>query len=173
MADKGCMAKSQMYCCKNIWFLASCSCMHGFYFFILCHVFSAPVFNHSVVREPFICSSKASVADSEGVFVCVQEQKCCSIGFWGSWMVELWCFRTLYRCSVHHRTPKYKLEQTKSFWATVCMNYIVTFFTLSVLCDLVLSVWRHLWKLLVSYTSFLHLAILYTSRHSWCRYNNW
>ncbi len=177
MADKGCMAKSQMYCCKNIWFLASCSCMHGFYFFLLCPEFNAPVCNHSGVQELLICCSEVSVLTAKECLYVYRNRNVAVLAFDGqldgaqNYYVSELCTDILYINT--------QLQNINLKWASqipLCYSLYELhshfFHAFPTLCD-VLSVWRHLWKLVfLYYFFFLHPASLYTSRHSWCRYNN-
>ncbi len=94
----------------------------------------------------------------------------------GSWMVcRNYCFRALYRYSLHqHTTPKYKLKMSKNDPSELQFVWI----TQSLFSRFSNSVWsctlgsKALVKTCFLILLFLHPASLYTSRHSWCRYNN-
>lgn len=127
-------------------FLANCSCMHGFYFFILCPVFNAPVCNIQVCKSCLFVVLKQLYWQRRSVCMCTGTEM---LQYWlstGSWML---CRTTMY---INTQLQNIKLKWTSQIPLSYSLYELHSHFfhTFPTLCDLVLSVWRHLF----SYTTF-------------------
>lgn len=81
--------------------------MHGFYFFILCPVFNAPVCNHSGVQELLICCSEAAVLTVKECLYVYRNRNVAVLAF----DRQLDVVQNYY--VYQHTTPKYKIKMSK------------------------------------------------------------
>ncbi len=131
---------------------------------------------HSGVHELLICCSEASVLTGKECLYVYRNRHVAVLAFDRQLDgVQNYCFRALYRYSLHqHTTPKYKLKMSKNDPSELQFVWI----TQSLFSRFSNSLWscslgpKALVKTCFLILLFLHPASLYTSRHSWCRYNN-